>query len=243
VLGDGLSSSVVGVAFGHSETDISVTDGGGDVDGVHVGLYGAHQRGRLNVSAAAGYSWFDFDLSRRLDLDGDFVSASAEPDGHALSGSLQVSYDIAEMLGTPGWLVAPTARLNAVSAHRDGFTEEGADILDLTVEEDDLNQVLPAAGISLGATWSSGGLVVKPELQLLYEHVFGDTDVTGESAIPVADATFTSEVSAGGRNRLALGAGLGVAFSNAISAHLRYDGSLSGEANGHRASGAFSVRF
>ncbi len=244
VLGDAYSSSVIGLAFGHSETDVSVTDGDADIEGVHVGLYGAHQRGRLNVSAAAGYSWFDFDLSRRIELDGGgSVGASAEPDGHALSGSLQVSYDIAEILGTPGWLVAPTARINAISAHRDGFTEEGADILDLTVEEDDLNQVLPAAGISLGTTWRSGGLVVKPELQLLYEHVFGDADVTGQSAIPVADATFTTEVSAGGRNRLALGAGLGIAFSDNISAHIRYDGSLSGEADSHRASGAFSVRF
>jgi hypothetical protein len=35
--------------------------------------------------------------------------------------------------------LTPNARLNAVCAHRDGFSEEGADILDLTVEEDDLN--------------------------------------------------------------------------------------------------------
>ena len=152
-----LLHSVAGVAFGIRRRRLGAGRRRG-YRGVQSGLR-RDQRGRLNLSPRPIFLVRFRPEPPARPWRRDFVSASAEPDGHALSGSLQVSYDIAEMLGMPGWLVAPTARLNAISAHRDGFTEEGADILDLTVEEDDLSQVLPAAGISLGATWSSGGLV------------------------------------------------------------------------------------
>ncbi len=228
----------MGIAGGYTETD-TFANGSADSEGGHVGLYGSHDQGPLNLSAALAYSWFDFDLSRRVGGG----RATGEAEAEAVSGSLQVGYDVAPQMGFSGFELAPTLRVNGVSASRDAFEEDGAFLFNLDVEEDELAQVIPAIGLAFGTTITTGQLVLRPELAVFYEHVLGDDEVVSEALIPVNDAGFVTSLSAGDEERISVGAGLGATFTDWLSGHVRYDGSFGDNTEHHRGSLDLTVKF
>jgi outer membrane autotransporter protein len=97
----------------------------------------------------------------------------------------------------------------------------------------------------VAGAWAAGAVTVRPEVQVLYEHLFGDNSVTSVATIPAVGGTFVTTVSAGDRDRLALGVGTALDFSQSVSAHVRYDGTFtfSGDFTEHYASGGLAIRF
>jgi outer membrane autotransporter protein len=220
VFGDAAATSLIGAGVGYTTTDVSVTAGGADIESGYIGLYGAHHRGPVNLSGALAYAWNWYDLFRTVTPG---VVAKGDTEGNTFSASFQASYNVAEQLGYPTLRVAPTGRLEAIVADRDGYTETGAGILNLTVGDDSIEQILPAVGLSVAGAWAAGDVTVRPEAQLLYEHLFGDNSVTTRSSIPTVGSTFATTVSTGDRDRLAVGLGTALDFSQTVSAHMRYD--------------------
>jgi outer membrane autotransporter protein len=239
-MGDAMSTSLIGLAGAWTETDTdTAANAAADATGGHVGLYGAHERGAFSLAGSVAYSWFGFDLSRNV----AGATATAEPDGDAFSGYLQAAYDVADRFGAPNLQVAPTVRVNAVTADRQGYVESGAGLLNLTVEEDVFSQMTPAVGLSLGGSFAAGALLLKPEVQVLYEHVFGASEELSTSHIPVAAADFETTVSAGADDRLAVGAGLAASFSDRLTGSVAYDGAFGEDTRQHHGSVDLSLTF
>ena len=81
------------------------------------------------------------------------------------------------------------------------------------------------------------------DVRVTWEHVFGDRAVTARSTIPVAGATFAASSAAVSRNRVAVGAGAALHLSSQVSAHIRYDGSLSGATTDHTGAAGVTFKF
>ncbi|MCB1470764.1 MAG: autotransporter outer membrane beta-barrel domain-containing protein, partial [Rhizobiaceae bacterium] len=120
-----------------------------------------------------------------------------------------------------------------------------AGILNQTVDGAGWDRSWAGAGIQVSAAFETdGGAVVKPELELRFDHAFGDDNAHVASRIPgVAGAAFNSTGAIEGDNALALGAGVKIEFNQTTSAHIRYDGAFSGDSNSHRASGGITITF
>lgn len=231
-----------GLAAGYLSTGVDSGASDATIDGYHIGLYTAGTTGRLTVSGAVAYAYQDYAFDRVVPIAGGALLAEGDAEGHSLTGSAEAFYDLADPTRT-AWRFGPLATLNMAYAERDGFTETGAGILNLTVDGDDASQAVTGLGVAFGLTHAMGATLVSLDARVTWEHVFGDTSITTSSAIPVAGAIFQTPSAAIDRDRLAIGFGAALEVSDTVSAHIRYDGAFSEAAEDHRGSAGLTVRF
>lgn len=238
-----------GVAGGHSRSGIGSGLSSADADILHAGLYGSVEHGPLIASGAFSYGLVDYGFNRVIPITGmASVAASGDSDGDTFAASLAASWDISPALGLDrpnGLRVAPIIRFDHVSADLDGYNETGAGILNQTVSGSGWDRSWAGAGIQVSAAFETQtGVVVKSELELRYEHAFGDGNANVFSDIAsVAGATFTSSGAREGDKAIAVGAGINIDFSETVSARVRYDGAFSNDSDNHRASGGLTIKF
>ena len=235
--------SIIGVAFGFTSSDVDSSTSDADIEGYHLGLYAASSTGPLTVSGAVTYAFQEYDFTRVVPFGGGIVTALSAADGHALTAGFEAFYDLADHYGRTDVSFGPLVTLDTVYAERDGFTETGAGILNLTVADDDTSQVVTGLGVAASVTRAVDTTVVTLDGRVAWEHVFCDRNVTTTSTIPVAGATFVTASAPIDRDRIALGLGTALEFSDTVSAHLRYDGAFSGSATDHRSSTGLTIRF
>ncbi|MBO6636847.1 MAG: autotransporter domain-containing protein [Roseitalea sp.] len=234
---------IIGAAFGYTVTDVDVGASKADIDSYQFGLYAASSAGALSWSAALSYAFQSYDFTRPVAFGGGAVTALGSADGHAVTGALEAFYDVSGQLGYGAVSFGPLATLDAVYAERDGFTETGAGVLNLTVDGADMTQVITGLGLAGSMTRSLGSTSVTFDGRIAWEHVLGDRSATSMSSIPVAAASFVTNSAPIDRNRLAVGVGAAFDMSDRLSAHIRYDGSYSGSGIDHRGSAGLTIRF
>lgn len=237
-----------GIALGYTRTDVDVDTSSADIDAWHVGVYGGVENGPFAVSGALSYAWQDYGFSRFVPfIGGGGTTAAGEADGNLFAASLEASYDIAAPMGIRqdiGLRFAPTVSLDYVRASRDGFTETGAGVLDMTVDSDDISRTWLGAGIAMSARFvGEGGLVFTPQLQLMYQRNVGDDRAVTSSVIAPAGATFTTPGVLEDDDFLGVGAGLGIGFTERASLDLRYDGAFGSNTRSHSGHVGLSIRF
>lgn len=237
----GSATALAGIAVGFTTSDIASGTSGADVGGIHVGLYGAAELGGLTLSAAVAYAHQDHDLVRPITAAG--VTASGEANGDSLTGSFEAFHDVSDSLGHDDMRFGPLATLDLIHADRDGFTETGAAALNLTVANTSASQAITGLGVTFGLDRAFGTTFVSFDGRVTWEHVFGDRSAATASAIPVAGAGFLTNSAPIDRDRIALGLGTALEMSDTVSAHLRYDGAVSGSTTDHRGSAGLTIRF
>jgi subtilase-type serine protease len=206
----------------------------------HLGLYTASEVGPLHLATAVAYSWHAVETSRGIRLGAIDRTAEADYDAgtFAASGEASVPFQVG------GLTVAPLVTFNAALSEGDGFTESGADALDIQGEDEDFTTADVGAGVALGYELALGAALLRADLRLIYEHGFGD-----ERPLSVHDlagapgSSFTVFGPEAAEDRLAVAAGLGVSLSEALSASLSYDGAFAKESERHGGHLAVSYRF
>ncbi len=232
---------VVGLAGATTGTNVDSGASNADVNAWYAGVYGTGQMGGLALSGALSYGWQAYTFDRQVPVGGAASRARGKADGTALSASGEAFYNLADPGASGGLRFGPLATLETVHAEREGFTETGAGILNLTVAKETAHQTTSGLGLAIGVDRSLDGMRLSADLRLAWEHVFGDRAVTAASAIPVAGATFASASASTDRDRVALGLGGALHVSDRIAAHIRYDGSFSDSSTDH--SGAAGLTF
>jgi subtilase-type serine protease len=244
-------TGVAGLAGGFTRSQMDAQGSGGDIDGYHVGAYAASDLGALSLSGALSYAWQNYDLDRRIPVGVGFVTARGSSGGHSLTASAEAFYDMTEGFGQGSpddgpWgnvAIGPLVTLESVWADRDGFTETGAGVLNLTVAGQSMQQTVTGLGLAAQSEHRFGEAEVRFEGRVSWEHVFGNRDVVTSSAIPSVAATFLTASAPISRDRVAVGLGSVVTVSDSLSLHLRYDGSFSDSTHDHQGSAGLAVSF
>ncbi|MEM9279807.1 MAG: autotransporter outer membrane beta-barrel domain-containing protein, partial [Pseudomonadota bacterium] len=236
----------LGLTGGYSNTDVDSGPSSSDIETWHVGAYGSLEQDGWLFSGAIAYGFQDYDFSRSIPVGMALVTANGDADGSAFSASLAASHDIAPMLGLGDQTTfSPLVRFDHVSADRDGFTETGAGILNLTVADDDFTQSFIGLGFETSTQIEFGnGSLARPNLEVRWEHAFGDDNAVGNSAIAgVAGATFSSAGAIEDNNRAVVGAGIEIDMSETLTANINYNGTFSSGFSDHRASAGIRMKF
>ncbi|PRY92049.1 outer membrane autotransporter protein [Hasllibacter halocynthiae] len=240
-------TSLAGLSLGYTRTDVDTDDAvpsSAEVDALHLGVYASTVRGPLTLSGALGYARLDYDFEREFALnDGTLARATSGADGDLYAASLAASYDVSERLGFENLRLAPTATLDALHVTRDATREDGAGVLDLDVDGDDTTRVYAGVGVTVGTTLVAGGTVLTPEASVMWERAFGDLRTVTASAIPAAETDFATAAAPIDRDRLRVGAGLGIEFNDRVSGHVRYDGAFGSDSESHRGSAGVAIHF
>ena len=238
-LSDGL---LVGIAAGYSETDAEVAArlSRADITSGHIGFYTASRLGPLQLALASSYSWHEVETVR--DIRFGAIDRTAEADYSA--GTFASSGEASLPFQSGGFTVAPLVTYNVAWVNRDGFTEDGASALDLASGDEDFTTAGIGAGVALGYEVALGGALVRSDLRLTYQHGFGDDRPRSVNTLAGApDTPFEVVGAEAAEDRLAVGAGLGVSLSEALSASLGYDGAFGDGSESHRGHVSVGYRF
>jgi fibronectin-binding autotransporter adhesin len=148
------------------------------VPGEKFSLFAGYDHGKyFFAEAQAGYAFNNYDLGRGIAFGTINRTASSDADGHDVSAQLRIG----AKLDSGGFNIVPSVSLRYDRLQRDGFTESGADSLNLTVE----SKRFTALHSSLGARASyppkleESGIEFEPYAGVYWQHDFRD------SAVPV----------------------------------------------------------
>src|SRR6202035_3848509 len=107
--------------------------GYGSSNTLQLALYGEYAEGPFYLDALAGYGHSDHRMRRPIIIPGlPFRTAQGYTTANTFFGQLEAGY---KLLVAPrfGGFATPFARLQASTSTQNGFSETGADSLDLTV--------------------------------------------------------------------------------------------------------------
>ena len=224
------NNAVLGAAlsYGSSSVDFAADDGALDTDSFALSLYGSayaaknfYFDGILNISNSS------YDADRNITyVDGSgLVSADAQgdTDGLTWSGGLSAGYDF--LLG--GLTISPNLGFFYIDTTIDGFTESGADGLNLIYDEQKFKSLTGNAGVRLTYAWNVSWGVLLPHLRVDYVRKFeDDVDVFGVRFANDPNAASTPpvlvETDNPDQSYWRLAAGFSAQFKHGISGYIEY---------------------
>ncbi|TWA72460.1 outer membrane autotransporter protein [Azospirillum brasilense] len=209
-----------GVALGYLGNRVTSRDGLGkaDVDSYQATLYGSwNLRGSADspyIEGAVGYGYANYDASRGIAFGTLGQGASGSADGHDFSAEIAAGHRMAFAGSGSAW-VEPRAGLRFDRITRESFRESGGGVA-LDVEAAGWTSLRSSLGVRAGTSVTVGGWRLLPNAALAWEHDFADA--TASTTNRLGGVAFTADASKPGRDALVIGAGLGVALDDRLTA-------------------------
>ncbi len=210
--GYGLTASYLG------DKAYLVNGGRVTADGAHGGLFATFfgDNAYLNGAVGGGYNYFD---TRRASIGGYAVGST---DGYELDALLGSGYDFKRDRLTLG----PVASLQYTYVNIAGFTESGS-MAPLQIENNDNNSLRSLFGGRVAYDFMVHTTIIRPELQLGWQHEFLDAEHTINSRFASgAGNIFSVQSPTVGRDDLAVSAAITVQWSERLSTFIGYIGEL-----------------
>lgn len=229
---------VAGFAFAYGKGKLDTDGGYAEVDAKSYTLttYVTAAADELWGDAFMGYSFDRYEIDRQTRFS--FApTAGADPKGDSWGAGLTVGY-------TPtfgGLAIGPVASARYVTTEVDGFTEEGGNLLNLTVEDFDAESFKASIGASATGRFGSGGTAIVPTVHLAYEREFlnGGRQVSG--TLPSGQPAF-AEATTTSRNQVVGGVGVGV-DTGTIGMSVGWEGRFGGKIEDNSFSARVRVGF
>ena len=204
-------------------------------DTVQAGLYGSFTQGPVYVDALAAYAYNANQLWRPINIPGlQPRTAFGQTAGNQFLGQVEGGYRV-DLGGAPGYFVTPFALLQGSVATQSGFTETGAQSLDLSVAQQTTSSLRTIFGAQVGAAMDVGLRdKIAAQLRLGWSHEYSDTarPVTA-SFVGAPSVPFTVFGAAPTRDGAVIGFSAGTAIAEAMSVYLRYEGNIAGQDSSH----------
>jgi autotransporter-associated beta strand protein len=226
-----------GLATGFTATSLYTQNapGYGTSNTLQFALYGEFTQGPVYLDSLAGYAHADNRMSRPIIVPGlPYRVAQGYTTANQLFGLLEGGYRL-DVLRRIGGFVTPFARLQGSTSTQDGFSESGADSLNLTVAQQTTQSLRTVLGAQLGAAidapWHEK---LNLTLRAGWSHEFADLNRPVTSAFAGAPAlTFTTQGAIAPRDGAVLGLGGNTAIAERTTVYLRYDGDFAGGNTNH----------
>jgi autotransporter-associated beta strand protein len=209
--------------------------GTGTSNTLQFALYGAFAEDAFYLDGLAGYGHSDNRMNRPLVIPGlPFRMAQGYTTANTFFGQFEGGYKI-PVLPSFGGFVTPFARLQASTSTQAGFSETGAESLDLTIAQQTTNSLRTVLGAELGAgvdaPWREK---LNLSLRFGWSHEFADTSRPVTAAFAGAPAIgFTTFGAQAPRDGAVLGVGANTQVAEGTSLYLRYDGDIAGGNTNH----------
>jgi autotransporter-associated beta strand protein len=240
--GNGLKA---GVATGFSAASLypQGASGNGTSNTLQFALYGGYAEGPVYLDLLAGYAHADNRMTRPIVIPGlPYRAAQGYTTANQFFGQIEAGYRV-DVAPRFGGFITPFARLQASTSTQNGFTETGADSMNLTVAQQTTQSLRTVFGAQLGAAIDAGWHgPLNVVFRAGWSHEFADLTRPVTAAFAGAPAlTFTTQGATAPRDGVVLGFGLNTAISESTRLYFRYDGDLTGGNTNHALSAG--IRF
>jgi uncharacterized protein with beta-barrel porin domain len=227
----------VGVTSGYT-SGTQWTDGfsgQGRTDTVLAGLYGNYRMDKVYADAMVGYAYGYNQMWRQIVLPGlQPRTAQSGAGANQFFGQVETGYRI-DLGAAADAFVTPFARLQGYTGTQNGFTETGAQSLNLTVAQQTTNSLRSVIGAQLGGALDLGWREkLALQLRLGWAHEYASTARPVTATLAGAPLmAFTTYGVAPQRDGAVLGVSANTAIADATSIYLRYEGTVSGADSAH----------
>lgn len=220
-------SLLIGSTFGLSQNEITYanSDGNLDADLSTLSVFGAYFLDSFSFYLQAGYSWMEFDSTRRVNYGSGTLVIDETLDS-STKGSQQSFNSRAEWEWQKGVLrLVPFARIDYLSNDTNAYGEEGTSGLEMSFDGQSSSQLTVAAGLQGTYTFTPSWGVLVPSLGLTYlSETDSDRDpITARFALdPDATRSYTLNNDGGDTAFYQLSLGTSAVFIHGISAFAEY---------------------
>ncbi|HET8790608.1 MAG TPA: autotransporter outer membrane beta-barrel domain-containing protein, partial [Modicisalibacter sp.] len=233
---------IVGVAAGYAHTDADTFGGSLDIDSYQVAGYAgwAHNDSYLNGSLGVGVHRSD--ASRRVVVGGFTGDAEADYDTLGMTAALEAGH---HLYMNNAIRLTPFVGVAYTHLDRSDFTESGAGSANLTVGQESQELLRSKVGLRFEKTFATpGGVRITPMIETAYvrEHLDSQNVISAGFA-NASDATFRIAGPDLDRNRIQLGASLGVWFSERSSLGIGYQAEFADSDDWHSLAATFRMRW
>ncbi|MDA8308095.1 MAG: autotransporter domain-containing protein [Deltaproteobacteria bacterium] len=198
---------LAGVSTGYAHTDAGLAANEGQVgnDTLPVTFYTAYTPPcPFYAFGAVGYAANSFDMNRQIDFGGIDRAALSSTTGNQFNAYGEAGYDL-----RAGRLVfSPVVDLFYSSLWIDGFSENGADALDLNVASQHADSFQACPGIKVATLIRNDRAVIAPQFYATYAHEFSNDSRGLDASLNGIGTPFTFQTQQLGRNFAVLGASL-----------------------------------
>ncbi len=212
---------VLGVAFGylHTKAGYEASVGNSAANGYNLSGYGSYYiLDRLYVDAIVTGGWNTYANERTI----PDVTATANSNTSGAQFSVSVSTGYNFNVGAFGF--GPTARVNYIHVHIDGYQESGASPFNVTVASQAIQSLTTDFGGQATYAISMPWGVLAPLLRLEWEHQYlGNSRTVTGSLVASPSTIVANQTGPPDRDYLRLGAGLSATFRKGVSAFLDFD--------------------
>jgi outer membrane lipase/esterase len=238
-----LDNLTVGFNTGFSFTDSDVERSSNTIDsnGFSVGGQASYFTSNgLYIDAVLNYGWNNYDTKRRIVFGTINRTAKGETDGNQLYSSLGGGYD--HRIGN--WTLGPTGVLEFVHVDIDGFTEKGANALNLKIGDQDADSLkfLLGGKVNYLARTSWGSIVPELRAEWVHEFLYGQQSVSAQFANSGA-GNFTAHTRTPTRDSALLGAGVNFNIRKNITFNISYDTNWGSDVMNQSVQGGLRIRF
>ncbi|WP_116653525.1 autotransporter outer membrane beta-barrel domain-containing protein [Pelagibacterium sediminicola] len=239
-MGTGNAFAGFGLGYIRSHGSVDARLSSFDADGFHIGAYGAWEDGPWRLVGALTYAANRISTERNIVFGGLDRTAEADYWIHSLGFSGEAAYGM-DMGG--GTTLLPLFTLDAGWSGHGGFTETGADALNLTGASENWTRLDTGVGIGIShvVPTETGRLIL--EGRAVWEHAFADDVPSQLLSFAGSPTSFTVNGPAANRDRLRLGAGLGWDIAPDMTLRANYEGVFAGSYDSHTASLGLNIRF
>jgi fibronectin-binding autotransporter adhesin len=236
-----VDGTLLGAAFGYTPFDADRNEGGDrlEADNYHVSLYGSANLGAAYTLGVVSYGHSDYDATRRIAFGAIDRTATANFDANEFSAYVETG--LYRHVGAV--VVQPLAGLQYINLERDGFTETGADALNLTVGRNSSNSFRGILGARVARPFMTESCrLIVPEVRARWMHEFLDEEeIISPSFAGVGSGSFAIQGVDAGDDFLILGTGVTAGLSDRVSVFVNYDAQFSENETAHGGNGGVQV--
>jgi subtilase-type serine protease len=223
--------SLFGLAVSGGQSGVSTNSlsENGTISFVQLGAYGAQAIDYgATVDGAIIYAHDFYNVSRSIVLPGVSRTATSSPRGD----DAVIDLGLGRPLSLGDLLITPRAGFTYFHIGQSGFTESGANSLDLTVNPNALDALRSRIGVRVAQSMTLGDFNLVPELRAAWTHDFLDDRGAFAAAFAGAPGISFQQVGAAtGRDAADLGAAVSFALAQntipgQLSAFVQYDATI-----------------
>jgi subtilase-type serine protease len=223
-------NTLFGFSIGGSKANVDYSQRGtsADIDSLLLSLYGSYFKDDWHVGLALGYGHNWYDSQRGIHFDSIDCEAESEHQGNSYSAAIELGNNF----GGTDMLLEPVVGVGYTSVNERGYTEEGADSLNLKVDSETLDGIYSKLGLRLAKEYRSEqnpDVRWVPKANAFWIHDFADS-VKLDSSF-VGGGSFTTEGLEPLSDVFNLGAGLNVLFGKDTRLFVDYGWQTAGNFN------------
>jgi len=224
-------STFIGAALGISKSEVAISNKGGDMDttGLSLNIYGSHYvNDRFYVDGVLNLGNNQYEMKRHINytLSGNNVSRTASSDTNGLQNGISAGggYEFND-----GALSATVfGNINYTNVNIDGFTETGAQELNLKIQKQNFDSLTSSVGAQLSYTHSARWGIIIPFIGFTWEHEYsGESDtISGAFVDDQYDSSFDISTEKADSNYFTNVQGISFVLPRGVSAYIRMENIL-----------------